>query len=152
MKIIDLLNKIANGEIYTGTHVIYRDKEYIFTGSCLENIKEKYAIAMFGLDNLNNEVEIIEEDKKDKFTGWKMYQDGKEVYSFGNDGTVRIRDDVITNIDSLKEPINLNSDYYIEEGYYENISKEELVLDIQSLKKYLNKVIDRLIVIDEGDN
>ncbi len=144
MKIIDLLNKIANGEIYTGTHVIYRDKEYIFTGSCLENIEEKYAIAMFGLDNLNNEVEIIEEDKKDKFTGWRMYQDGKEVYSFGNDGIFGIRDDVITNKDSLEELKHLNSDYYFEEGNYENISKEELVLDIESLKKYLNRIIDRL--------
>lgn len=29
---------------------------------------------------LNDEVEILEE-KKDNFTGWKMYQDGKEVCS-----------------------------------------------------------------------
>ena len=29
----------------------------------------------------NDEVEILEEEKKDNFTGWKMYQNGKEVCS-----------------------------------------------------------------------
>ena len=32
---------------------------------------------------LVRKVEIIEEDNKDNFTGWKMYQDGKEVCSIG---------------------------------------------------------------------
>ena len=108
MKVIDLLNKIANGEIYIGTHFVYRDNELIFTGSCLENIKEKSAIAMFGLDNLNDEVEIIEEDKK---------------------------------IERLKD---INTDYYSKELYYENLSKEEITLDIQTLKHKVNEIIDYL--------
>lgn len=128
MKIIDLLNKIANGEIYSGTHVIYRDREYIFTGSCLENTKEKSALAMFGLDNLNNEVEIIEENKPKTFNGIR------ESY-----GLPRIEDKKIEKIKIL------NCDNYVKKENYETIlTMQEIALDIQTLKHKVNEIIDKL--------
>ena len=81
IKVIDLLNKIANGENISNNHMKYfnrQDQEYDICLICLPNLTYK-------LDNdiveLNDEVEILEEEKKDNFTGWKMYQDEKEVCS-----------------------------------------------------------------------
>jgi hypothetical protein len=64
MKIIDLLNKIANGEDFEEKHIKYLDRidqEYDICMICEENI-------IYKLDEksieLNDNVEIIEEDKK----------------------------------------------------------------------------------------
>ena len=62
MKVIDLLNKIANGEdvpeYINYTHRVF-GKDTMFV--CKENIINKLDI---GAIELNDEVEIIEEDKK----------------------------------------------------------------------------------------
>ena len=55
MKVIDLLNKIANGEIETFYKFKYRNK--IVT---MDYLLDNYLF----LEILNDEVEIIEEDKK----------------------------------------------------------------------------------------
>lgn len=52
-------------------------------------------------DFLNDTVEILEEEKKDNFTGWKMYQDGKEVCSMD------------CSVEEKKIPEKLNKDRYI---------------------------------------
>lgn len=72
MKIIDLLNKIANGEevpkkiIYQNYIYEYqhrRDTENSFNYMCNEN--GKYLSRRYFIDNiLNDEVEILEEEKK----------------------------------------------------------------------------------------
>jgi hypothetical protein len=85
MKIIDLLNKIANGEEVP--------KKFIIKGSCFKDLyyeynekydcydligkNFKYGCYVFGYGELNEEVEIIEEDKKDEEI--ELYFNGKKV-------------------------------------------------------------------------
>lgn len=88
MKVIDLINKMVNGEevpkkikfeedIYEYDN---RANDYLFYSD--DNFN-RYLIqdTLYELWQYGEEVEIIEEDKKDNFTGWKMYQDGREVCS-----------------------------------------------------------------------
>lgn len=71
MKIIDLLNKIANGELEDLTHIrnIQHDCEYIYhKKDCRfefvkKGIWENY-FYKFDISELNDEIEIIEEEKK----------------------------------------------------------------------------------------
>lgn len=61
MKIIDLLNKISNGEEIN--HIRYKNLDYFKENDgyyTIGNIKLVLKI----LDNLNDEIKIIEEDKK----------------------------------------------------------------------------------------
>lgn len=77
IKKIDLLKKIANGEELPALKgEIEKDFSYYIYNEIGETC------GLIDLKNvLNDEVEIIEEEKEDNFTGWKMYQDGKEVCS-----------------------------------------------------------------------
>ena len=79
MKIIDLLNKIANGEevpkkIYCFNREFYLKGNTYFgdTFTLMHYIRE---------ENLNDEVKILEEEKKDNFTGLKVYKDGIVISS-----------------------------------------------------------------------
>ena len=56
MRVIDLLNKIANGEIEANEKFCYKGEEYRH----IDNLFGDYYVE----EVLNNEVEIIEEDKK----------------------------------------------------------------------------------------
>ena len=64
MRLIDILNKIANGELKEGTKVIWDDKVYISNGKdILRRAKDFYFFDLLedvGLFNLNDEVELIE--------------------------------------------------------------------------------------------
>ena len=75
MKVIDLLNKIANGEDLERKHIKYFDRidqEYDICMICEENI-------IYKLDEtsikLNDEVEIIGEDKKIEKLNESYYHD-----------------------------------------------------------------------------
>ena len=68
MKIIDLLNKIANGDI--PKKIKYKDLEYRACGNGISgftdyvNDDDRYCFSAYiGVKNLNDEVEIIEEKK-----------------------------------------------------------------------------------------
>ena len=72
MKIIDLLNKIANGE-EVPRKIAYGDIHYVYVGSNRELIKyvneerdfnEDSRYLMYIIDDLNDEVEILEEEKE----------------------------------------------------------------------------------------
>ena len=112
MKVIDLLNKIANGEEvpkkfrYKGETYIYRTYTFedgdIMTGYGFED----GGWLNIWRDNLNDEVEIIEEDKK---------------------------------IEKIKD---LNTDYYDKCKTYDCLQNEEIVLDILTLKHKINEIID----------
>ena len=114
MKIIDLLNKIANGEevqqfeYYGGTYrKSKKDNKYWCNGMWFE----------FDIDDLNTEVEIIEEPK------------------------------------GVPEKLEiLNANEHSKEVYYENYSKEEISLDIETLQIWVNKIIDYLDYLEsKGD-
>lgn len=70
MKIIDLLNKIANGEkvpkkfIYEG-NLYYLQKEKCYRSDDINDIFE----SQFIFEDLNNEVEVIEEPQEHKIPG-----------------------------------------------------------------------------------
>ena len=141
MKVIDLLNKIANGEEVP--------KEIIFENYRYHKQPEGYFRSVINsnwialttdfniYDILNGEVEIIEEDNKDNFTGWKMYQDGKEVCSI----------DCSTNEEKkIPEKLKIeqdtpNSNYYIRN---ENGTKCGLTKHSKMIIETLNQVIDYL--------
>ena len=65
MKIIDLLNKIANGE-EVPKEIKYNNINYYWCNQCkiYERIEDGRKDLYNDLDNLNDEVEILEEEKK----------------------------------------------------------------------------------------
>lgn len=111
MKVIDLLNKIANGEevpekIKVG-NIIWsfdkKEKTYFMNNT---NIQLFYVEEI--TKKLNDEVEVIEEDKK---------------------------------IEKLE---NLNVNYCRDGKLYETLTKDQIALDISTLQKWVNKIIDRI--------
>jgi len=62
MKIIDLLNKIANGE-EVPNKIKYGDLVYNWTGSNYYNLTDTYLENHFCIEDLDQEVEVIEEEK-----------------------------------------------------------------------------------------
>lgn len=59
---------------------IYKPNGYI-DYICYDNGAMELFFPTYLFSDSNYEVAIIEEQKEDNFTGWKMYQDGKEVCS-----------------------------------------------------------------------
>ena len=85
MKVIDLLNKIANNEEvpkkfkYRRENFVYMDGDY---SSFDTNVW--FSECHLFLDNLNDEIEIIEQETtyEQNFTGWQLIQNGKVVASY----------------------------------------------------------------------
>ncbi len=79
MKVIDLLNKIANGE-EVPKKIKYKDDIYIHVDNHCYVCEETYEILSNNIyaehNSLNDEVEIIEEDKKIKKLVFNKDQDG----------------------------------------------------------------------------
>ena len=115
MKVIDLLNKIANGEEVL-KKIKYKDNIFIAKGNGINGfvdyVCEELDYCFFHYidwDTLNDEIEVIEEDKK---------------------------------IEKIKI---LNCDNYVKKENYETIlTMQEIALDISTLKKWVNKIIDKL--------
>ena len=122
MKVIDLLNKIANGE-EVPKKIRYRNKSYIYSNECrgyylgtnpekIETFAEFRLVKRFSNGSmLNDEVEIIEEDKKiekidmfDYFTG----------YDFDNT-SIDLRKRLEFNFQTLNNKINEIIDYIMED-------------------------------------
>ena len=121
MKVIDLLNKIANGE-EVPNKIKTKNDIWIYDDKDCEGIDYRASDDrgyMFEVhtrinkDDLNEEVEIIEEDKK---------------------------------IEKLE---NLNVNYCRDEMFYETLTKEQIALDISTLQKWVNKIIDKLNEVEK---
>lgn len=98
MKIIDLLNKIANGEI-DYEQQIKIDNEII-------NVSVLLGTYVFGKERLNDEVEIIEEDKKIEKLKWN------EKSSYNQEGdTKKVQKILLSRSEQLKSSINEIIDY-----------------------------------------
>lgn len=144
MKKIDLLNKIANGEevpkkikignkIYNyETFNIGKGDNY-FTAEWEEvkGYRINYDGTYYYLEirdyNLNDEVEIIEEEKKDNFTGWKIYQDGKEVCSMDY------------SVEEKKIPEKIDK-----RGFLDNETLDQVDADLYFIIDKINEIIDYL--------
>ena len=114
MKVIDLLNKIANGEevpkrIKYRYHIYEYEDGYDFVCDDLElpYFAENYCN---DYEDLNSEVEIIEEDKKIP---------------------------TLKNLNLTKIDINKRGQVY-------GVTTKEIVADIQTLQNWINKVIDKI--------
>ncbi len=81
IKLIELIIKLANNE-EVPKKIKWDNTEYEFSYASKNYISD-YSDLFSDITGyyLNDEVEIIEEEKEDNFTGWRMYQDGKEVCS-----------------------------------------------------------------------
>lgn len=110
MKVIDLLNKIANGEevpkkikSYQGQIYLYEDGgEYV----CIETQDLLFDFPAFRQlgDYLNDEVETIEEDKKIKTIDcWYSMEDIKNNPELYNIMFVELKDKINEIIDYLEE-------------------------------------------------
>ena len=106
MKVIDLLNKIANGEAIPkkikldNIIFIFQDGEYISNngdGSCLDQFM------CFYYRDLNKEVEIIEEDKKINNLIYYNKKDFDNLDEFVEITTRDIFDKINEIIDKLNE-------------------------------------------------
>lgn len=165
IKIIDLLNKIANGEetprkikvdgkIYEYQGDDYGHKQddddngiitsWLFT----DNEIEKYDyISEF----LNDEVEIIDDEYKEIKPLTKQdiealgYACGEIQKCFTNGWNKSLENKSFKEDKKIEKLDSLNTDYYTKEAYYERLSKEEITLDIQTLKHWINKIIDYLM-------
>ena len=92
----------------------------------------EYLIKNTPNDRLNDEVEILEEEKKNNFTGWKMYQDGKEVCSM----------DCSVEEKKIPEKIDvINWDKCIHNVTHK---EKELAIEIYKTQKLLNQLVDYL--------
>lgn len=103
MKVIELLNKIANGEIEEDTMF-----EYSYGNRY--TARQFFDSYIMDRENLNCEVEVIEEDKKMP---------------------------TLKNLNLTKIDIN-------KEGQVYNATKKEMIADIQTLQKWINKIIDKM--------
>ena len=74
MKVIDLLNKIANGEIKEGIMFQYNNG---YEGYA--NVNTLFDRFTINKENLNTEIEIIEEDKKIKKLDEYEYDTANEI-------------------------------------------------------------------------
>lgn len=98
MKVIDLLNKIANGEIEANEKFCYKGEEYRH----IDNLFGDYYVE----EVLNDEVEVIEEDKKIEKLKWN------EKSSYNQEGdTKKVQKILLSRSEQLKSSINEIIDY-----------------------------------------
>ena len=131
IKIIDLFNKIVNGEEvplrikWDGDTWKFKEQ---FNDYLNETEEEKEYLFYTGFDNyadakrfLNCEVEIIEEEpeEKDNFTGWRIFQNGEVVASMYTGDIPPLRteirkievvgdDSIVDNTDGERHLLNTN--------------------------------------------
>ena len=76
MKLIDILNLIAKGELEEGTKIRYSGNVFVYKDSLLLNTQNKDNFSIYGWGSLKEEVEIIGKDtnaatKKTVCENWK---------------------------------------------------------------------------------
>lgn len=165
MKVIDILNKIANGELKDNTKfkIINEDHTFICRYDASDpgeiwvvdnndNFEFNYTIDHMRI--LNYEVEIIPiQEEIVEYTN-KFLEVWKPINKqFGKlfDELLRIKNDLGLNLEDeieekeIPEKLEmLNANDHTKEVYYENYSKEEIALDIETLQIWINKLIDYL--------
>lgn len=91
MKVIDLLNKIANGEIENYNTIIKLENEQLTVGILLGSY-------IFDKKRLNDEIEILEDEEE--------FEDIEELYNCLAKTDNEIEKILIQNINDLSEKIN----------------------------------------------
>ena len=147
MKVIDLLNKIANGEEVKfkildndeiKDEIFEIENESLRNRTCGKWIEVKVSIDTWESISsyfLNKEVEIIEEDKKDNFTGTKYYQDGREIYRIYSQPPFKCRDDVEVEEDKKIEKLSFGD----VSGTPKRANENDIIDKINEIIDYINK-------------
>ena len=152
MKIIDLLNKIANGEevpkkIKIFGHIFFYTRDKRPQRFYRMDTQDNYLLRDF-VYTLDSEVEILEEETK-PLTKQDVealgYACGEIQKCFTNGWNKSLENKPFKEDKKIEKLDSLNTDYYAKEVYYERLSKEEITLDIQTLKHWINKIIDYLM-------
>lgn len=77
MKLIDILNKIANGELKEGTKFVYRGNMYIWKANMILNTTNTDAFDIVDRSDLNMELELIEpQEPKECEHEWREWSLG----------------------------------------------------------------------------
>ena len=148
MRLIDILNKIANGELKEGTKVKYKDMEFVCDGEDLLN--EEDLATYFFIDSnkdLNKEVELIEPQEPTECEHeWRRYSLGRLGQGIENHrycskcGIDEIEPTDNTKIEELK--------YVLEELQNPTYNESWLMNCIRANRDKLNEVIN--IINKEG--
>ena len=134
MKIIDLLNKIANGE-EVPKKIKYNNNIWNYKEGIMEYISDDtcFALSNFEFDVLNDEVEILEEEKKiPEKLGECAYVDGEIAYSWSKSEAI------------LKTRINEIIDYL------KNKCQSPKMYD-EIIKKYKEKINEIYLYQDDNE-
>ena len=119
MKVIDLSNTIANGE-EVPKKIKYDDEEFVFTGynSASKNYNNELEDLFEVLDGsmLNDEVEIIEEEKKIPGKLNLYYHINNDVEEETGETTFNDLCDIIGNLRKHEDTINSIIDYLKSKG------------------------------------
>ncbi len=152
MKVIDLLNKIANGEhnfsFKYGEDEFFYDfdsKRFVDT-RFKETLGERYSLDMM----LNDEVEVIEEKEETKpITKESIealgYACGEIQKCFTNGWNKSLKNEPLIEEDKkipTLQNLNLTRIDINKEGQIYGVTKKEMVADIQTLQNWINKIID----------
>jgi hypothetical protein len=119
MKVIDLLNKIVDGELQPKTKIKYYGETYIYDypnlcGIYKQNMptsKENDLFFNFGVCNLNHEVELIEEENKEIDTlgdGMINMETQEEVYSFKTNNEKALKNKINELVRAVNKISTLN--------------------------------------------
>ena len=105
MKVIDLLNKIANGEEVPEL-IKYEDKRYFWTGlNYYSDIYDEYLDSHICIEDLEQYIEIIEEDKK--IEELLVLKDLENHSILNNKEKAKLFDDIYyTNLCVIQKKIN----------------------------------------------
>lgn len=118
MKVIDLLNKIAKGEDIP--------KKISYMG-------EVYLKTQFD-DTQNFMIDYLSEENEKAFF---------DMYNIS--AIINEKVEIIEEEKKIPEKLEiLNANEHSKEVYYEDYSKEEISLDIETLQNWVNKIIDYL--------
>lgn len=150
MKVIELLTKIANGEevpekfrfagqIFEkqGSYIEDEDGDSIFDSMCTD------------FSNINEEVEIIEEKEETKpITKESIealgYACGEIQKCFTNGWNKSLKNEPLIEEDKKIEKLeHMNSRDYLE-NRDEYLSTKDIALDIETLRHWINEIIDYL--------
>lgn len=123
MKTVNLLDRIADGEMEGSIFCVKGDFFYnliVIDGS------------LYVLNKTAKKLELL---------------DNKYISRFISDDIELLRLDIDEKEEKKKIPKKLetlNANYHSKEVYYENYSKEEISLDIETLQHWVNEIIDHL--------
>lgn len=138
MKMIDVLNKLANDEIKEGTKLILNDDLFIFNGRVFESDLYLLENCMFlKEEDLNQEVELIPPKEK------------KYLVKLHIKGLLNIRNYLNYYDDGIKRWIELGND--LVQGFYQTRFTKNELQSIKLVREFLEDMQGKYELIEVND-